>query len=104
MVGVFRILQKCWCCLLERIKGAGGYEETQFLEGLGWLEKSLLCYQHALEMDPFSVWAEYARNDLKEVLKRIEKLTGEGFTLLSKKKIKKRMEYLTEKLANLLKR
>lgn len=100
---IYRIrMRKLLLAQLERLKGAGGYEKTQFLEGLGWLEKSFLCYQHALEKDPFSVWAEYARNDLKEEIKRMEKLTKEMFLLQMDKKVKKRMEFLTEKLAILI--
>ena len=101
---IYRIrMRKLLHAQLKRLKGAGVYEEKRLLEGLRWLDRSLMRYQHALEKDQFSVWAEYAHNDLKEVLKRIEKLTKEVFSFQIDEKVRNRMEFLTVKLTNLLK-
>ncbi len=77
-------------------------QKIQLMEGLQWLDKGLMCYQRALEDEPFSIWAQYAKNDLEEEQKRLNKMTENLPSLTIDEIVKKRMEYLTMKLRQLL--
>jgi tetratricopeptide (TPR) repeat protein len=70
-------------------------------EGLESIQQSLNRYQSAIEQDPYSIWSEYAREDLKRVSKLLVRAKTEWVSLSGDPKILKRIERLMKKLAEI---
>ncbi len=70
-------------------------------EGLESIQQSLNQYQSAIEQDTYSIWSEYAREDLKQVSTLLVRAKTEWVSLSDDQKILKRIEHLMNKLAEI---
>jgi tetratricopeptide (TPR) repeat protein len=71
------------------------------IEGLESIQQSLNRYQSAIEQDPYSIWSEYAREDLKRVSEVLVRAKMEWISLPGDSKILKRIEHLMQKLSEI---
>ena len=82
-------------------KGDNTEGRKKGFEGLESIQQSLNRYQSAIEQDPYSIWSEYAREDLKRVSKLLVRAKTEWVSLSGDPKILKRIERLMKKLAEI---
>ena len=92
-----------WRVGIDRLKtGFDRKGQQARMKGLDFMERSLACYQEALQKDAFSTWVDYAGEDLKREQKRFQGLKTTLLSLPDDPEIRQRLEIITARLDDLL--